>query len=341
MRVFIYEYTCAEGNAELPASLRTEGWAMLAAVLADFRRLPGVEVSTLLHESWQDAPEDVCVLRCNAATSEASFREPTRSADYTLVIAPECEGLLETRCRWVKEEGGRSLGASLEAIGLCRDKLELARQWRRDGVPTPDTHLLAAGAALPTRHFPLVCKPRDGAGSQATFQVNEAEGLRDVARFARSEGWSGELIFQPFVPGRPASVALVVGARQIVPLLPAGQELSRDGRFRYRGGVLPLPRELCERAQSLATKAVASVPGLRGYVGVDLVLGEAADGSCDFAIEINPRLTTSYVGLRALARSNLADLILKAGLGEPVPAPAWRDGHIHFRPDGTVTPETV
>jgi predicted ATP-grasp superfamily ATP-dependent carboligase len=330
MRVFVYEYTCAEGNAELAAALRTEGWAMLAAVLA-----------TLLHESWQDAPEGVCVLRCNAATSEASFRELARSAGYTLVIAPECADLLETRCRWVEEEGGHSLGASLEAIGLCSDKLELARRWRLDGIPTPDTRRLFTGVSSPSHRFPLVCKPRDGAGSQATFQVDHAEGLRHVARLARSEGWSGELILQPFVPGRPASVALVVGAGGAVPLLPASQEFSRDGRFRYRGGALPLPPELRERAQSLATRAIASVPGLRGYVGVDLVLGEAADGSCDFAIEINPRLTTSYVGLRALARSNLAELILKAALGEPVPAPAWHDGQIHFWPNGTVTPEMV
>jgi predicted ATP-grasp superfamily ATP-dependent carboligase len=341
MRIFVYEYTCAESNDELPASLRTEGWAMLAAVLADFRRLRGVQVSTLLYESWQDTPEGVGVSRCNGATSEALFRELTRLSDYTLVIAPECARLLETRCRWVEEEGGRSLGASPEAIRLCGDKLELSRWWRRDGVPTPDTHLLATDVALPTNRFPLVCKPRDGAGSQATFKVDDVEGLRDVARLARSEGWNGELILQPFVPGRPASVALVVGAGGATPLLPAGQELSRDGRLRYGGGVLPLPRKLHDRAQSLAMKAIASVPGLRGYVGVDLVLGEVADGSCDFAIEINPRLTTSYVGLRALARSNLAELILKAAIGEPVPVPAWRDGHIHFRPDGTVTPEMV
>ena len=49
------------------------------------------------------------------------------------------------------------------------------------------------------------------------------------------------------------------------------------------------------------------MPGLSGYVGVDVVLGN--DGR-DWAIEINPRLTTSYVGLRALAGFNLAEAML-------------------------------
>ena len=35
------------------------------------------------------------------------------------------------------------------------------------------------------------------------------------------------------------------------------------------------------------------VPGLKGYVGIDMVL---SDDEC-YVIEINPRLTTSYLGL--------------------------------------------
>src|SRR5689334_15740916 len=43
MRVFLYEYTCAAAAAKAGApSLRTEGWAMLAAICEDFARIPGV-----------------------------------------------------------------------------------------------------------------------------------------------------------------------------------------------------------------------------------------------------------------------------------------------------------
>ncbi len=73
-----------------------------------------------------------------------------------------------------------------------------------------------------------------------------------------------------------------------VALQPTFQLLSDDGRFKYEGGELPIPPTLAERAVSLASRAVECVPGLLGYVGVDLDLGEAEDGSRDYAIEINP-----------------------------------------------------
>jgi predicted ATP-grasp superfamily ATP-dependent carboligase len=138
---------------------------------------------------------------------------------------------------------------------------------------------------------------------------------------------------QPFIPGRPASVAFLIGPRQTVALAPAWQHLSDDGRFHYRGGSAPMHDDaLAERAVHIARRAVEAVPGLGGYVGVDLLLGDAADA----VIEINPRLTTSYVGLRALAADNLMGLLLRVVRGESVAAPRWRPGGVHWMADGQV-----
>ena len=115
-----------------------------------------------------------------------------------------------------------------------------------------------------------------------------------------------EMLIQPYVEGMPASVVFFAGPQQAIALPPACQNLSADGRFRYGGGRLPLGADLANRAVRLARQAIDAVSGLQGYVGVDLVLGSEADGSRDWLIEINPRPTTSYVGLRALARLNLA-----------------------------------
>jgi tyramine---L-glutamate ligase len=144
------------------------------------------------------------------------------------------------------------------------------------------------------------------------------------------------MILQEFVPGRAASVAFLCGPAGNVPLAPVYQLLSEDGRFKYLGGELPIPGEMADRAVKLAQRAVDCVPGLLGYVGVDLVLGDAADGSRDYAIEINPRLTTSYVGLRALADFNIAVAMLRAANGPRLEPPRWRRGQIRFGPEGAV-----
>src|SRR5262249_42097316 len=155
--------------------------------------------------------------------------------------------------------------------------------------------------------FPLVIKPRHGAGSQATFLANRPEDLDTCLAQFRTECPDDDWLLERFVPGRPVSVSFLIGPCRQIPLLPAAQQLSSDGRFRYQGGHLPLPAFLAGRAVQLAGKAVAAVPGLQGYAGVDLVLGNAVDGSEDCVIEINPRLTTSYVGLRVLAETNLVE----------------------------------
>jgi predicted ATP-grasp superfamily ATP-dependent carboligase len=308
MRVFVYEYTCALAGIPVGESLRAEGRAMLAAVLDDFRRAPGVATITLEAGAGRDA-----------------FCQLARSADWTLVIAPEFEGILAERCRWVEEAGGRLLGPTAAAVRLTADKLLLSGRLRAAGVPTPACTRPDGPAS-----FPAVLKPRDGAGSQATFLVRDGEGVIRGSQQAAAEGWRGELILQTFVAGMPASVALLVGPGRCVPLLPAAQHLSDDGRFRYLGGSVPLTVELRERAVTLARQAVEAVPGLLGYAGIDVVLGEQ-----DQVIEINPRLTTSYVGLRALAETNLAEAMLRVADGEEVSL-RWREGVVGFGADGTV-----
>ena len=332
MRIFLYEYTCAVGRC---GSLHAEGWAMLQAVVEDFANIPGVETMTLLAEAETGQLGHIC-RRVSKDREQDVFRELAGEADFTLVIAPEFDRILAQRCRWVLEAGGRLLGPAPEAVTATADKLLLATRLSEHSVPSPPTIEVGEFQRRPSHHvFPAVCKPRFGAGSQATFLVRSANDLENVILQARQEMPAAEFILQPLVPGLPASVAFLVGRAGVVPLLPAAQHLSSDGRFRYQGGEIPLPAYLVERALKLARQAVTAIPGLLGYIGIDLVLGEARDGSQDHVIEINPRLTTSYIGLRQLARTNLAQALLESITANKPPELTWRCGTIRFQADGT------
>jgi predicted ATP-grasp superfamily ATP-dependent carboligase len=330
MQLFVYEYLSAGVDRSLPASLRAEGWAMLEAVCLDLAQLSGVEVRTLLSADEDRLLRGSRSERVQPADEETAFRHLARWADYSLIIAPEFDGILQTRCRWVEEEGGGLLGPSSRAVAQAADKFTLAEQLRLRGVRTPSCAPISSAGDL---GFPLVCKPRHGAGSLATFLVWDKPALLASVEQARSEGWTQELLVQPFIPGLAASIAFLIGSHIAVPLPPATQRLSDDGRFRYHGGAVPLPVDPADRVVRIAQPAVAIVPGLRGYVGVDVVLGDAPDGSCDWVIEINPRMTTSYIGLRALAQTNLAEAMLQIVHFDEVPSISWRSGTLLFRPE--------
>jgi predicted ATP-grasp superfamily ATP-dependent carboligase len=89
------------------------------------------------------------------------------------------------------------------------------------------------------------------------------------------------------------------------------QEIGGRTRLRYLGGRVPLDHPLRPLAFRRAEEAGRAIPGLKGHVGIDLVLTEREA----VVIEVNPRLTTSYVGIRKVLNQNVAALILDAARG--------------------------
>ena len=115
-------------------------------------------------------------------------------------------------------------------------------------------------------------------------------------------------MMQRYVRGVPASVSLLAdGRRSVAPALNA-QRMSTASGFSYRGGRTPFDHPLAAEAVDAAIRTCAALPGLRGYVGIDLVLTDAGP----VVIEVNPRLTTAYLGVRAVLDENVAAMAMAA-----------------------------
>jgi predicted ATP-grasp superfamily ATP-dependent carboligase len=197
-------------------------------------------------------------------------------------------------------------------------------------VPVPHGVPFCPRRGLPAGFpYPAILKPADGAGSLGVQWLADRTARYNVDLLGASPR------LEQYHPGIPASVAVLCGPHQQVALPACLQSLSRDGRFRYLGGSTPIPQHLDGRARSIAVRALEGMPGLRGYMGVDLVLGEHDSGRDDLVIEVNPRLTTSYIGLRHLADVNLAGAMLAIGEGGCVEIPARRCS-VTFYADGRI-----
>src|SRR5215213_1816466 len=113
MNVFVYEYCCARpaGADAAAEALRAEGRAMLSAVMEDLAAVPGVAAGGLLARDLPPVPFPAA--RFPPGNEKHLFCARAAKADWTLVIAPEIDGILEQRAAWVAEAGGRLLGPDL------------------------------------------------------------------------------------------------------------------------------------------------------------------------------------------------------------------------------------
>jgi tyramine---L-glutamate ligase len=334
MRIFIYEWATGGGLVEevgLPPSLFAEGAAMARALAADFALLDDCQVSLLRDMRLDEPPPPRCrIVEVDSyAHARSEFERQALRSDYTLVIAPELDGILTRTIRQLEQLGRPSLNASCDFVKLAANKQHTAALLNQAGIAVPEAVLLPADTdKLPVDFpYPGVLKPLDGAGSQHTLLV---EGPGDLPP---PYPWPRRL--ERYIPGQPASVAFFCSAYSQVPLPPCWQRLSSDGRFQYLGGSLILEPSLVDRATRLASRALAALPPAAGYVGIDLVLGEALDGSADVVLEVNPRPTTSYVGLREAVHENLAAALL-ASQGGSLRSFTPTGANLEFWADGRV-----
>jgi predicted ATP-grasp superfamily ATP-dependent carboligase len=342
MRVLIHEHFTSGGRSGLTLAnaadhheLLVAGQGMLRPLVTDLLATGAEVMVTLAPGLSLDLPAEVA--RVTSGPGTTVLAEALARTDAALVIAPESDDTLTTTTLEVERAGVRNLGSSSAAVRSVSDKLLLSTWLTAAGVPTPATVAgLDAAPALLATGDEIVVKPRRSAGCVDTFVCRPGH---DLSRLPDRDDW----LVQERVPGLTASAAFVVTPDGVVPLRAGVQTIastscgsSGPSRLAYEGGRLPLDTALETRALALGRAAIEHVQGLRGFVGVDLVLG--AEARDDRVIEINPRLTVAYAGLRTLARFSIADLLL-GRTSDRLRQRVWRSGSVRYRADGTVTEE--
>jgi predicted ATP-grasp superfamily ATP-dependent carboligase len=167
--------------------------------------------------------------------------------------------------------------------------------------------------------YPIVLKPADGVScSGLSFVTQEAQVAKAVKKIC-AESTSKHLIAQEFIHGEAASVSLISTGKKAKALSLNKQNIilaSSDAFSSYEGGVVPFDHQLKQEAFKAAEEVTEAFPGLKGYIGVDLVLTE----NKSFIVDFNPRLTTSFVGLSRVSNFNVAEAIVNSVVKGKLPA---------------------
>jgi len=311
---------------------------MLTAVLEDLSLCPGVVPAAFANDRIP-LPAHLEPARLSPPGTIEGLRHQVSLSDACWFIAPETDRALETVTIIGETEGRPVLGSSSAGVRLAGDKMAALDLLSRRLVPVPRTRRIPRDAdARDVSSFglPAVIKPVDGAGCVDTSLVLEESHVEPALARMRAAPPHRMFIIQEYLPGIAASVCCLVipqegpGEPACIPLSLNRQVISPEGSMlKYRGVRVPLVHPMAGEALRLGLMACAAIPGLRGWVGVDLVITQGGP----VVIEVNPRLTDSYVALRRATRANLASLVLDVRLGVVKASPPAVEGEAEYEVD--------
>ena len=225
-----------------------------------------------------------------------------------------------------EQTGKISLNCESKVIKTVANKAALYEDLQKKGFRTPKTLVLNSSNSLAQvkqaikREFsyPIILKPMDGVGCGGLSIVKEDAQVKVAVKKVKAGFRVTHFVVQQFIEGEPASVSLLCKGKKALAISLNRQSITLaepNETSSYDGGCVPFSHPLKQEAMSLAEKVVESFSGLRGYVGVDLVL--ATDGP--YVVDVNPRLTTSYVGLSKVANFNVAEALINSVINGQLP----------------------
>lgn len=210
--------------------------------------------------------------------------------------------VLAARREELRERSGTVLAApSAQTLDTALDKFSLATACA-SALRVPTTRLLTAEGVAEPWDFPVIVKPRRGAGSR---------GVRLVADRAQLEAipLDDALIIQEHLPGAEFSVDVLADAEgRIIAAVPRSRE-------RVDSGVAIAGRTVKDAALEGAAAAAAQAIGLVGVANVQLRYDTAGVPAL---LEINPRFPGA-LPLTIAAGVDMPSLALDLFLGVTLP----------------------
>jgi hypothetical protein len=232
-----------------------------------------------------------------------------------LGIAPDNQ---LSRYTMLLEQLTHNLGCGALPAALCANKKRTSAILRTHGIPVPDE--ISTGKR--------VIKPVYGCGSQDVRISDGSPGTGEFSQqFIDGEHYSVSILASRVVgeaclyySGNPP-FALAVN-RQLI-------DIGTEGIIRYLGGETPVNPA---REQEIIDTAIAAITvlGCQGYCGVDVVVSDKV-----YVVDVNPRITTSLVGIASCMNEEIADLLVAASKGEG-PGKVHLTGKVRFDTHGTV-----
>ncbi len=338
MKVLVFEYITGGGlnKQALPESLLQEGRLMLQALLDCFRDLmlqsdyAQLSVVVMLDKRVQSQINTVdfeVAIIDSDQDCNTEFKHYTGLCDAVWPVAPEFDDILYKLCLVVEDAKKQLLTSPATAVALTGNKFISYLHFKKYQISTVPTWLYQPdaedvpeqmntllqelsseeGARLPLCEAQWIIKPVAGVGCMDSYVLPTIDSLKQMG-LSR-----GDYIIQPHINGKKLSLSCLFKTGEAW-LLSVNEQhfIVHHQQYHLEAITVNLPFEQKGFIKLIAQIAKA-LPDLWGYVGIDLI----KTSTHTFVLEINPRLTTSFVGLKATLGINIVQNILALLDGQP------------------------
>ncbi len=313
MRHIIFEFITGGGLAgsELPGSLAHEGDIMVRALVHDLKRRQDDTVVLCRDKRLATVDDDIDYVVI-ADEPHTTIQQALLANDLVWLIAPESNGCLVDWVTWFQAQPTTLLLSSLDCITTCTSKYDTIQLLKQHAVPVIEG--VRPGGAIPGSDHGWVVKPDTGAGAEEVMVFKQQQSLD-----AYLDNNNDERLIQPYIPGQAMSLSILCHDGSALLLGCNEQEITIEhNRLSLNAVTVNACKDKFAACAVIAKQIAAAMPGLRGYIGVDLVAD--SDGQL-LVVEINPRLTTAYAGLSDSTGINIASLIVDVFQSNSLPEP--------------------
>nr|WP_294841025.1 ATP-grasp domain-containing protein [uncultured Methylotenera sp.] len=306
----------------MPESLVNEGSLMRDALLRNLAEMNQYEIVTLHDDRLPPPVLAAHSLAVAPGQFNHVFTEAVASVELVWLIAPETNGVLlelSELCYASHDKGTLFLGCGFDATLIGTSKtlcFEALQEAKIHTLPVYAGEDLVAGKheQLNTENISTwVAKPEDGAGCEG---IELFDSINDLTHWIKQDERYLTYLAQPYQAGVAASFSMLCRNGKAWLLSCNEQHITREGNhFSLSGITINGMSAYWQRFETIARKIAKMLPDALGYVGVDVIV-DTAHGDKIYVIEINPRLTTSYVGLEQALDYNPAKLIMDCVLND-------------------------
>ncbi len=305
MKLLVFEYICGGGMADqvLPDSLAAEGRLMLQALIDQLKDLAAIQLLITLDKRCNLVvlPANADIIWIDEQSPKNYLSDLIAQADAVWPLAPESQGLLTDIAQQVLDQNKQLLLSSPTTVRLCSDKLATYQTLIAHKIACVETQLLEQNSL---NQYPIsVLKPIDGLGCEGSIVVDNPQ------QFEQLKADLTHYIVQPYIAGQAVSLSCLFKQGQGWLLSCNQQQIQlKQQQFNLSACMVNVPNRYPEFYQNLIDKIAKALPELWGYIGIDLI--ETADQG-PLLLEINPRLTTSFVGIYPATGINVAEQVIQ------------------------------